>query len=68
MANYRFNKRCDTCKLGDVPCTYMKFATAQETTAIKKVRELACKDCPCVNKHGGCFRESKTGCKNHEDR
>ena len=68
MAHFRNQKRCDTCKLGDKPCAYMKFALAADTTAIKKVRELACKDCPCKNKYGGCFRESKTGCKNHEDK
>ena len=68
MEHYRHKKRCDTCKLGDKLCAYMKFAVASDTKYIKKVRDMACHGCPCRNINGGCFRESKTGCKNHEDK
>ena len=68
MQHYRYEKRCDTCKLGDKTCVYIKFVKAANTTNAKKVRDMVCQNCPCRNKYGGCFRDSKTGCKNHEDK
>lgn len=66
MGFYRNKKRCDTCAKCKV-CTYMKYATAQNTTVNQRVKKITCANCPCMDRFGNCLRATKTGCKNHEE-